>query len=87
MKPTRYQTDDAQRRLNEIADTIDFNYHLVQLTPQVAEDIRMLTARRIWLEETYNTRSAPSTIPTVADWARKKRAEALGDETAWGDSQ
>lgn len=26
-------------------------------------------------------------LPTVADYARKKRAKALGDETSWGDSQ
>lgn len=50
MNPTRGEADEAQRRLNKVADTIDLNYHLVQLSPQVAKDIRTLTARRLMLE-------------------------------------
>lgn len=50
MRPTAQETDAAQRRLNEVADMIDLNYHLVQLSPQVAKDIRTLTARRLMLE-------------------------------------
>ncbi len=96
MNPTAEEADAAQRRLNKIADTIDRNYHLVQLGPQVAEDIRTLTARRLLVETEADLSlrmfppgsKGPTTgHPTVADWARKKRAQALGDETPWGDSQ
>lgn len=100
MNPTREEADDAQRRLNEIANAIDGYEH------QVAEDIRTLIARRLMLEE-YATKAAEGTsvaemlapslqhtpgqptlgLPTVMDRARRKRAKALGDETPWGDSQ
>ena len=36
---------EQAKRLNNIANTIDLNYHLVQLSPQVAEDIRYVTGK------------------------------------------
>lgn len=87
MNPTQREADEAQRRLNEIADTIDLNYHLVQLSPQVAQDIRVLTARRLMLEQ-RDERVAPSylskatrTYPEPTDEARE--AQAAYDDH-WG---
>jgi hypothetical protein len=50
MIPTPEEAKDAQSRLGKMAETIDQNYHLVQLTPQVAEDIRIMIGRLEFLE-------------------------------------